>query len=97
MLLIDAPPFRFNISPLKKGKVVSERAKLLAQVEALRNEKFDATKVLWFIQFLIIFHCLNIDFNPGLPAEEVEQKAPSCSFGAVLSLRGRGGAEPSQD
>ena len=57
MLLIDAPPFRFNLSPLKKGKVVSERAKLLAQVEALRQEKFDATKVLWFIQFLIIFHC----------------------------------------
>ena len=51
MLLIDAPPFRLNLSPLKKGKVVSERAKLLAQVEALRQEKFDATKVLWLMKF----------------------------------------------
>ena len=33
------------MSPLKKGKVVSERVNLLAQVEALRKEKFDATKV----------------------------------------------------
>lgn len=41
-----AGPFRFNISPLKKNRGVSERTNLLAQVEALRKEKFDATKSL---------------------------------------------------
>jgi len=41
-----AGPFRFNISPLKKNRGASERTNLLAQVEALRKEKFDATKSL---------------------------------------------------
>jgi len=42
----SAGPFRFNISPLKKNRGMSERTNLLAQVEALRKEKFDATKSL---------------------------------------------------